>query len=99
MFINKRLSQQIRVSASITEKGLYRYVVLRENKTLTRSDGKQWTDHLKSDFKGGGGGGGGEKQNKTAREPPPPPTKKSQVKPTWGGGWDAQTELKKRRKI
>ena len=87
MFINKRLSQQIRVSASITEKGLYRYVVLRENKTLTRSDGKQWTDHLKSDFKGGGGGGGGEKQNKTARETtPPPPTKKSQVKPTWGGG-------------
>ena len=64
--------------------GLYRYVVLRENKTLTRSDGKQWTDHLKSDFKGGGGGGGGEKQNKTARENPP--SKKSQVKPTWGGG-------------
>ena len=87
MFINKRLSQQIRVSASITEKGLYRYVVLRENKTLTRSDGKQWTDHLKSDFKGGGGGGGGEKQNKTAREtPPPPPPKKAKLNPHGGGG-------------
>ena len=70
----------------LAEKGLDRYIVLREKKKLTRSDGKQWTDHLKSDFKGGGGAGGGEKQNKTARENVPPPQKKSQVKPTWGGG-------------
>ena len=75
--------QEFRLRQILTEKGLYRYVVLRENKKLTRSDGKQWTDHLKSDFKrgrGGGGGGGGEKQNKTARENAP--HKKSQVKPT-----------------
>ena len=55
---------------------------------------------MKSDFKGGGGGGGGEKQNKTARETPPPPPKKAKLNPHGGGrGWDAQTELKKRRKI
>ena len=65
-------NKEFRLRQILTEKGLYRYIVLRENKKLTRSDGKQWTDHLKSDFKGGGGGGGGEKQNKTARENAPP---------------------------
>ena len=73
LFINKRLSQQIRVSASIDfnwEGAIRIYCTVWKQKV-------NQTDHLKSDFKGGGGGGGGRKQNKTARENAPPQKKPS----------------------